>query len=46
MGDPQIGVALLAVRAHQAADGIGPPPGGEGAGADVGLAKRGRVVMA
>jgi len=38
-------VALLAVRAHQAADGIVPPPGRQRAGADVGLAERGRVVV-
>ena len=39
-GGPQARVALLAVRAHEAADGIVPPPGAERPGADVGLAER------
>ncbi len=38
--DPQARAVLLAVRAHQAADGIMPPPGAERAGADVGFAER------
>jgi hypothetical protein len=41
MSDPQVRVALLAQGTHQAADGIVAPPGGERAGADVGLAERG-----
>jgi hypothetical protein len=45
VGGPQARVALLAVRAHQAANGIMPPPGGQRAGPDVGLAGRCRVVM-
>jgi hypothetical protein len=39
------GVVLLAGGAHQAADGIVAPPGGERAGADVGLAERRWVVI-
>jgi len=45
VGDPQARVALLAVRTHQPADGIMPPPSGQCAGPDVGLADRCRVVM-
>jgi hypothetical protein len=45
MGDPQVRTALLAGGTYQAADGIVAPPGVECAGADVGLAERGRVVM-
>jgi hypothetical protein len=45
MNDPQVRVALLAGGTYQAADGIVAPSGGERAGADVGLAERGWVVM-
>jgi len=45
VGGPQARPALLAVRAHQAADGIMSPPGGHRAGTYVGLADRCRVVM-
>jgi len=45
IGDPQARVPLLAVRTHQPANGIMPPPGGQRAGPDVGLAGRCRVVM-
>jgi hypothetical protein len=45
ISDPQIRVALLAGGAYQSADGIVAPPSGERAGADVGFAERGRVLM-